>query len=499
MGKSFMQATAPRQSSTTLQTAWHFVKQELLYLSWALMETAVIAPIALLAMPWARFWPASQMTLFVLLLILAAFNLVRLMSALAVKKSRQRLIIGAALLATVLLAWRMMLFAPRPLWNVSWLWEALLSIGNPTNAQWSQNLMLFLVVVISFWRGVRLAPLKPDVEQVGLRLRLGAIFLGFIALAALGERPYWSPVFFVLLYYLAGLTAVSLVRAEQIERENSGMSASVSPKWVGAVFATSLLVVTIAGLLAALLSGQTTSRLAGWLDPLWNALLLGTGVVLSTLAYLLSPALFVISLLIEALAWLLNRILTGVVESIGESINPEFFSSQPTPAPTAETVLESVESPQSLISILFMLALVLLVVFGLSRLYQQATVAPRQSDFNRQSGRQQVSRPNLGQRLLKRFGLLRNWRTATTIRRIYQHMCAAADGAGYPRREAETPYEYLTKLTQVWPENSSESRIITEAFIKVRYGEVPESKEEFENIKSAWQKLENTPPVEVIK
>ncbi len=62
---------------------------------------------------------------------------------------------------------------------------------------------------------------------------------------------------FVLLYFLAGLTAVSLIRAEQVERERSGFAASLSPRWVGTIFATSLLVVATAAILAALLSGDT--------------------------------------------------------------------------------------------------------------------------------------------------------------------------------------------------------------------------------------------------
>ncbi len=38
----------------------------------------------------------------------------------------------------------------------------------------------------------------------------------------------------------------------------------------------------------------------------------------------------------------------------------------------------------------------------------------------------------------------RNWRAAGTIRRIYQNMCQAANGAGYPRGGSETPapFEY---------------------------------------------------------
>ena len=73
-------------------------------------------------------------------------------------------------------------------------------------------------------------------------------------------------------------------------------------------------------------------------------------------------------------------------------------------------------------------------------------------------------------------------------------MCRAAAAAGYPRLEAETPYEYLPTLGQVWPDNAAEARLITDAFIRVRYGELPETAEELEAIRAAWRRLEATEP-----
>jgi hypothetical protein len=42
----------------------------------------------------------------------------------------------------------------------------------------------------------------------------------------------------------------------------------------------------------------------------------------------------------------------------------------------------------------------------------------------------------------------------------------------------------------VWPENAAEARLITDAFIRVRYGELPETAEELEAIRAAWRRLE---------
>jgi len=61
-------------------------------------------------------------------------------------------------------------------------------------------------------------------------------------------------------------------------------------------------------------------------------------------------------------------------------------------------------------------------------------------------------------------------------------------------KKKEEPYEYLNTLVQVWPENSFESLVITEAYNRVRYGEIPESKDELNQITEAWKILERATP-----
>lgn len=68
---------------------------------------------------------------------------------------------------------------------------------------------------------------------------------------------------------------------------------------------------------------------------------------------------------------------------------------------------------------------------------------------------------------------------------------------GYPRANSETPYEYRTTLVKAWPNNMVDINTITEAFVRVRYGEIPETQDEVNKIRSAWQKLEELPPEEI--
>jgi hypothetical protein len=141
-----------------------------------------------------------------------------------------------------------------------------------------------------------------------------------------------------------------------------------------------------------------------------------------------------------------------------------------------------------------MLILAAAVTYFLSRYFRQpAMAAPSGFDAAGSSGKD-TSSAGLGERLLQRLGIARRWRMAASIRRIYEDMCFSAAEAGYPRSPAETPYEYLKILASLWPDNQSEAALITEAYIRVRYGEIPETEEELRAIKTAWQALSAVKP-----
>ena len=138
---------------------------------------------------------------------------------------------------------------------------------------------------------------------------------------------------------------------------------------------------------------------------------------------------------------------------------------------------------------------ILLVALFLGKLFREATLIARESsEGERPFSGEKLPRMSLGERLLSRLGLLKNWKTAVSIRRLYQQMEKAAAQAGYPRAAAETPYEYQATLAQAWPEQTSETLKITTAYVNVRYGEFPETEAEIDALKEAWKRLKNNQP-----
>ena len=81
--------------------AWNTLRTELLYVVWALMEIALIVPVVLTVMNWARYWPPGQTAAWLLLLMLLPFNLARLLSLLGVSKQNQQTVLAVSLLLIV--------------------------------------------------------------------------------------------------------------------------------------------------------------------------------------------------------------------------------------------------------------------------------------------------------------------------------------------------------------------------------------------------------------
>ena len=478
--------------------AWGYVQHELLYLTYGLMDVALVTPVALAVMRWARYWPAAEVTLWLLLIMLLPFNLARLLSALQIPPSRQQSVMAVSLILTIVIVIRSLLHDPQSLFDFHWMAEFYTSLATE-NGLWARDFSVFVLIVLMWARGIRLATRSFDVQRIGLRLRVGGLIFAPIAIWFAYQRLFWDITPFLLLFFMAGLTAVALVRAEEVEQYRSGRSASLSPRWLGAVFAASLLTIFTAGGLASTISGEPAVAVVGWLAPFWLALEFAAAVALTTFTYLAVPVLAVFEPILEFLILTLGAVLARVLAQLALVLPAEGLEAAEELNPLFEEITSAasgIGTGGRLIILLLMLALVLLVALILSRLYRQATLAVGNGSVIA-SGSDRPDEAGKGRQLLQRLGFWRQWRTAASIRRIYQQMLRAAAARGFPRVESETPYEYLMTLARLWPENRADSRLITEAYVKIRYGQLPETRAELDAIKDAWQRLEETKPVEL--
>jgi len=492
-------ATAARRALIApASTVWGTARHELLFLSFALMETALLTPVVLVVLGWARYWPATLVLLWLLLVMLLPLNLVRLMTLLRFDLRRQRRALMVALLLVVLLSWRQLLYTPSGPFDFDWLGQFAANLAEAGNLVWARDLSVFGITVLVWWRGIRLATRQPEIGNVGLRLRLGGLILAPLVVWFSGRFLSVSVVPFLLLFFLAALTAVALVRAENIEQEQRGTAATLNARWFAVVAAAAVGIVLVGGAGAAVLSGDSLLAVVSWLSPLWRALQFVGTVVGAVVFELIYPAIQVLAVIANWLVGVLTAILALIAEGLQgagglTNILTELAEAlQETASLAEETEAAGPTTTGKAGVALLMLALIAVVALALARVYRQAAFAARDSAASRAEA--DDDEPGAGRRLLERLGLLRGWRAAASIRRIYRLMCRAAAAAGYPRLEAETPYEYLPALSQVWPDLAGEARLITEAFVRIRYGELPETAEELEAIRAAWRRLESAEP-----
>ncbi|HJS29315.1 MAG TPA: DUF4129 domain-containing protein, partial [Anaerolineales bacterium] len=79
---------------------------------------------------------------------------------------------------------------------------------------------------------------------------------------------------------------------------------------------------------------------------------------------------------------------------------------------------------------------------------------------------------------------------AARVRQIYFELSDLSSSLGTPRRRSQTPHEYLPDLESVFVNMESELNLITDAYVRVRYGELPEDESELQEVEVAWASVE---------
>jgi hypothetical protein len=93
---------------------------------------------------------------------------------------------------------------------------------------------------------------------------------------------------------------------------------------------------------------------------------------------------------------------------------------------------------------------------------------------------------------LNQAGRLRqaeDWLAAARIRRIYARVLRLSASLDRPRPASRTPLEFLPNLQDQFPALQAELGTITQAYLRVRYGELSETRQELEVVEEAWRRV----------
>lgn len=464
-------------------------KRALLDFALVAMETAWISPWFLFAIrPFVPLHPAAPLGLVVFGTLLLIALLVKGANRLNIAPRAVSLLVMVLGLVSGLLAVRLHLY-PAGLTASAWLAQfarrmALISEAIPA------DLVLLLLVFFLWWRGLTLGNREHTFERVGFSFRAGIVLLMWNA--ALAALVGWRvPILgFAIVFFFFGLMAVGVGRVHDLELQPESGGKVSTPFWLASTLGAIAAVLFLAVIATQLLTVGNINVVMRALAPLWR--------ILEAAALLLA----------QVLAWLLRPLLEWLVRFFQTHLPAEFAGPTPAPEATPEFLPQTPAAPPPYLDILkyvgvglFVLGVLALVAFSVRRVRAVAATSGRQEE-REVDLRVDVPRPGLlsalragwdrlGEwlNLAGELGLGQRFRVAVSIRWIYANLLRWAAGMGHPRKAWQTPYEFLQALTPAFPELASELQAITEAYVRSHYGELPETEEELQKIRSCWERI----------
>ena len=429
----------------------------------------------------------TALTLGILVLAVVYFN--RIMDRLQLDLLYQRVILIVAVVITTPLIIHSLLYPSYGWLDLGWLGktgEALLSFYSLPPAVGISAIVLFL-----WWRGISIGQRNLTFQGAAFSFRLGVLLLIF-STPLLFILNYDSTVL-ILPFFFFSLMAVALARVEEVNQAKGGVGAPFNFTWLAILLGSVVIVLATAWLISQMYSFEGFSQVLRWLQPVFDPLLRVVEYVLILLIRLLEPLL----------RWFF-RIFQGAFESLAQSVE-SLENLGPLPLPDLPTT-EPTQPPRLLMDISRYVCLSLL---GVGALMALALTLRRRRDRRRRgdeireslwssaafadgmlnSLRDGWDRFKDVAGLVGRFGPGMRLYAAVSIRKIYANMARLAEKQGFPRQPAQTPYEYLPVLGLAFPDCQAEAVAITEAYVKVHYGEAPESIRDLQHIRECWQQI----------
>jgi len=396
---------------------------------------------------------------------------------------------GLVALLGWLLAVKIWLFPHTPLSSAAWLAKAFGALPRVTALP--PPAVLFLLTFFIWWRGVSIGSSHLDFRQFAARFRWQLLLLaaGVTLLATIAHETNTTVVW--LFFAAAGFT-FALKRMEDVGEVAGRTGRRFDLRWLFVLAGISGVLLLLGALLELVFTDRHIAALGRALSPLLWLLGQATKWVIWGLLRLFSPLL----------TWVIHTLAPGGV--ILPTPTPQSPHNVPAgnpvggyPAPAWLHVLLRAGG-YALLAALF-LGVAFFIVLALYKQWQESrvieethTALAEEKALIGDAGTVLAAGREKLRRLWERLRHLRGGAellAAISIRNIYANVTRLAAQQGYPRRPAETPYEYLAKLRQAFPGRADALRRITEAYVQVEYGHVPTGRGTLAALRQDWQQI----------
>lgn len=340
-----------------------------------------------------------------------------------------------------------------------------------------------------WWRGITLAQSTISPTTAWSRFWFGILMLVAFLLVVTRVahmRPNSIPF---IIFLAAGLLALIVSRVAYISHFHGSMRNPFGRGWIAAITATVTCSILLAALFASLLTGQfkpLLEQLTGALRWFVQGLIFLVSIPGLILAYILAP-------LIEAFQAFMLR---STVPASGAT---PYVILTPVAPPNFLQPAEPVMIPPWIVSLLFwtLVLFITAAIFGRLRtiafwrsaadLDEPEALLDRDEMWRRirQNARQQI----MGAK--DRLGALnpKNTIQAVYIRRIYASLMEIMKALEKPRLAGVTPLEFLPATQQQLTGVNSDLELITQMYVRTRYGELPETPSEISQLEQAWKRI----------
>jgi hypothetical protein len=277
------------------------------------------------------------------------------------------------------------------------------------------------------------------------------------------------------------------VRLSSLSFLRGGIGIPFKREWIIGLTFLAISLLAIAGGLGLLAAGPMSVWVGGLLSIVGS-------FVFRLFKTILTPIIYVFSIALGWILGLIDRLPDEVFDPAAVDALEEGMSSLP-------EIQAVVFGPQvasflsTLITVVGVVILIWIVLYtvrkfkseSLARIPEEGERIPLSgsiSDYLRTLLQGRAKRAIEG---ISRLNPAERFIAAARIRRIYASLLKLSARLGEPRSPSDTPLEFMETLEKIFLDSQEELATITHAYLRVRYGELPEKRGQIEEVESAWE------------
>ncbi|MCE5207658.1 MAG: DUF4129 domain-containing protein [Chloroflexi bacterium] len=400
----------------------------------------------------------------------------RLLHSLKLKISLERLLFTLWILITVFLGLKFLFLANTSMTLDQFMSQIFLEDVSPetTFAFW-----VLLFSLMAMLRGVQLTRYPVSASDMTENFRwIIVIFAIFAVIFGHFQLEVFLPSFFVFL--LSSLAGLSLARIADLSENNGGRLPGFNLRWAAGIGGTALGVIFLS-LIFSLIINLDVAKLLG------QGLTLLVQFISGALVVVASPLIWVVITIFQFLLKLISPNLENVLNENELDMGSQMLDDLQGEAANAVRI-----DPRLYAMIGVLLLLVLIAIIQLKwHPWRRELVGEEDSSQIETPLKKNNPLKNLfpSRGRIKRRSSAKSLFAAARIRFTYGQLMDLCEKMGKPRPRSVTPLEFLPRMDNLFPLNHVDLETITNAYIKIRYGELPETDRDVEEVLEAWKRI----------